>query len=168
MSEPTKLELTVLIAQLDGLYTGENWVGIGAKAILDRIDANTVDQAIRPGKHSARQILQHILVWRSFLQRRLEGDTDFDVQQNGPKDWQERSIDETAVWQVLLGDFRISQERLLALLNAADSQLLSQPVAGRSYDYRYLIQGVIQHDYYHFGQLALFFSPLNPRQRERI
>jgi len=156
MSDPSKLELNALMVQLDTLYTGENWVALSAKAILDRIDPGMVDQAVRPGKHTARQILQHILIWRSFLQRRLAGDEAFDVQQNGPQDWQDPAADGLGSWEALLGAFQASQKELLALLNAADTQLLSQRVAGRTYNYRYLIQGVIQHDYYHFGQLALF------------
>ena len=44
---------------------------------------------------------------------------------------------------------------LITLLSVAD---LDRTVAGKEYNFRYLIEGITQHDVYHLGQIALTLS----------
>lgn len=152
---PVHGELNGFVKQFKGFYAGNNWVGVGAKAKLNSIDFHKAVHQTLQGKHTIYQILEHMLAWRNLLLRRLQGDNEFDLEQNGPEDWPLRPEISPADWQTLLQAFHQSQQDLIDALTQHDDRLLDQTVPARHYDFRYLINGVIQHDFYHLGQINL-------------
>jgi uncharacterized damage-inducible protein DinB len=67
------------------------------------------------------------------------------------------------LWQEGLQKLQQSQDELLRLLAQKDDALLEQNVSGRTYNYRKLISGIIQHDIYHLGQIAFITKALKSR-----
>ncbi len=148
-------QLSGFIDQMKGFYKGNNWVGVGAEEKLKSIDfQKAVSQAIN-GKHTIYQILEHMLAWRTLLLQRLKGNNEFDIEQNGPEDWSLKTPVSPEDWQKLKQTFHQSQQDLIEALLKHDDRLLDQNVPTRHYDFRYLINGVIQHDFYHLGQINL-------------
>ena len=45
-------------------------------------------------------------------------------------------------------------KQLIALLHTKDDALLSQKLPNRDYNYRFLLNGLMQHNIYHLGQIA--------------
>lgn len=152
---PIHGQLNGFIEQLKGFYKGTNWVGVGAEEKLGSIDfEKAVHQQIN-NKHTIYQILEHMLAWRNLLLQRLRGNNGFDIEQNGPEDWQLHANTSPADWHDLRQAFHQSQVDLIDELRKRDDRLLDQMVPTRHYNFRYLINGVIQHDFYHLGQINL-------------
>ena len=62
-------------------------------------------------------------------------------------------------WDALLDELKATQRALIELLeNQKDEFLGSQYQPG--YSYEFLIEGTIQHDYYHLGQIGLVIKIL--------
>lgn len=45
--------------------------------------------------------------------------------------------------------------RLIVALERPDDSLLTKEVAGRKYNFRYLLHHIVHHDIYHLGQITL-------------
>ena len=148
-------ELKYYVDQLKGLYDGNNWVYSSITEILKDIDFETAIQKKLNNRNTIYEILQHSLSWRIFLLKKLEGDVAFDIQQNDTLDWPKVDHKSEETWKQLVLDFHQNQADLVQFLSQKDDRVLFEMVSNRTYNFKHLINGVIQHDYYHFGQIAL-------------
>jgi uncharacterized damage-inducible protein DinB len=148
-------QLQYFVDLLQGFYEGNNWVAVGAAKQLENIDFHSAIAQKVADKHSIYQILEHMLSWRLLLLKRLQGDNEFDIEQNSPEDWNINSDLNPTDWETLKSAFHQNQKDLLEELAKHDDRLLEKNVPTRHYDFRYLINGLIQHDFYHFGQISL-------------
>jgi uncharacterized damage-inducible protein DinB len=146
-------EVHSLIRRLEELYNGKNWVAVGAEPVLDDIEPGSALEHKVSGRHSALEVLQHINAWRTFLLRKLQGETDFDL--TPETDWISNKKLSPELWQDTVLEFKSLHIRIIEELQQLDDSALDQMVGKRRYDLRRLINGIIQHDYYHFGQIVL-------------
>ncbi|MBS1505541.1 MAG: DinB family protein [Bacteroidetes bacterium] len=147
------MEIDRIYRQLVLAYEGDPehdhhaWHG---PSLVETLKGITAEQSLKkiPGSHSIIELVQHMAMWRTFVAKRLAGEdtfevteaTDFPAEQN---------------WDHTLGLLHESQTALLTALKAFPSEKLSHTVASRSYDYYTLLHGIVQHDAYHSGQIAL-------------
>ncbi|MGH2644905.1 MAG: DinB family protein, partial [Chitinophagaceae bacterium] len=131
------------------------WYGDSMRKILQGI--NTDAAFVRPvsKRHCIAELLAHIISWRELLNKRLQGDNTFDVNQKESFEWQRFGTNHETAWKNLLNKLEENQKQIIQNLERADDTLLEQKVSRREYTYRYLIQGTMQHDIYHSGQIAL-------------
>jgi uncharacterized damage-inducible protein DinB len=69
-------------------------------------------------------------------------------------DWRELDHQDKTLWPQGIERFEETQEQILSLLKERNDDLLDEPVRERTYNYRKLLEGIIQHDIYHLGQIA--------------
>jgi len=149
------MKIKYFIDEFEGMFTGENWVAISLKDIIDKITPENVYTKKLPNKHSIYELVAHSLAWRNFLLSRLNSDSALDIHQNDQNDWPQTVPSEWKNWENLKNQFINSQFDIIAALQHFDDQWLDQIVPKRTYNYKYLLNGIIQHDYYHFGQISL-------------
>jgi uncharacterized damage-inducible protein DinB len=148
-----KLETGQLIYNLKEVLTGQPWYGSSVMKLLDGVDPFLVYKKPADGAHSMIDLLYHMLNWTAFTISRFEknesGDEEFEN-----LDW--RIIDpEQHVWEKGLAAFKSSNNHLLEFLeNEPDDFFLDEIVEGRTYNFRYLLNGLIQHHIYHSAQIA--------------
>lgn len=154
-------EINLLIAQLKDSWEGEPWFGRNAKALLAEVDDAIAFTQLN-GQHSILALVWHMANWREFAISHL-APTDKSLSYFEENDW--RSLDHTnkALWPEGLQKLQQSQEELLRLLSQKEDALLEQNVSDRTYNYRKLISGIIQHDIYHLGQIAFITKALRSR-----
>lgn len=146
-------EIQFIRTTLQGVLEKDPWFGRSVYSILNEIDAAKAFTKPAPGAHALIELLYHMNTWALFTQKRLEKSTDMDVQETDALDW--RVIDPTVhTWEKALEEFKSLHTRILELLNEADDDLLNETVDYRKYNFRFLLNGLIQHDIYHLGQLA--------------
>jgi len=146
-------EIQYITKQLQTLYNGDPWFGRAMKKILAEIDPAAALQ--RPNdQHSMLEILYHIINWREFTISRLQAGNDKTVQYFDENDWKQLDHSDDSLWKKGLQLLEDSQELLLTLLGNLPEDILNNQVADREYNYRFLLQGIIQHDIYHLGQIA--------------
>lgn len=142
------------LQQFSEMFHGENWVDLNIYALLILPYETAVHKRME-GKHTIFQIVNHSLVWRELLLKRLQGDKEFNIVQNDAADWNLKEEISEGDWRQLTTAFKLNQKEILLNLKDQPDGLLAQIVPGRAYNFDCLINGIIFHDYYHFGQVAM-------------
>ena len=145
-------ELKMYAAQLNENFSGEPWFGRNIQAILKEINEEIANQKPN-GQHSILELLYHMINWRLFTINRLEKSTAM-VKSFEENDWQVLDHQDKSLWQKGIEQLNDTQQRLLNLINTMKDEDLQSPVHERDYENRTLINGIIQHDIYHLGQIA--------------
>lgn len=145
-------EISRIIILLQNTYNGAAWHGHSMMKILNKINA---EQAFHLSEHIHRicELVQHITAWRTFAIKRLQGDKHYEVSQS--ENWKTFNNKDTAAWEEIKSDLAESQKALVNALNKFSDEMLDDEVDGKAYDYYTLVHGVIQHDLFHLGEIAL-------------
>jgi uncharacterized damage-inducible protein DinB len=146
-------EVQFIRSTLHGVLTKEPWFGRAVYVILNEVNPATVFTKPSPGSHSLIELLYHMNTWALFTQKRLEKSKELDSATADSLDW--RVIDPALhSWEKGLEEFKAIHTRILELLDGATDDLLNETVDFRKYNFRFLLNGLIQHTIYHLGQVA--------------
>jgi uncharacterized damage-inducible protein DinB len=146
-------EIQYIAEQLKEAYEGDPWFGRNAKVLLSEI--NETNAFERPNKqHSILELVWHMNTWREFVISRIKKEKEKDLPYFETMDWRELDHSNKNLWQQGLQRLQQTQDNLLEILQNQNDELLDQMVEERNYNYRKLLNGVIQHDIYHLGQIA--------------
>jgi uncharacterized damage-inducible protein DinB len=148
-------EINRLIREMKSIYSGSPWHGDCIKKILTNIAFETAFNRPVANAHSIAELLSHIIAWRELHNKRLHGNDLFSVKQQESFDWRKTDPIPEKAWPKLLHALDMNQQQMITALEQADDHLLDQKVVKRNYTFRKLIRGIIQHDIYHTGQIAL-------------
>lgn len=142
-----------LADQLERGFRGGAWQGPAVAETLAGIDAAAAAARPLAGAHSIWEIVHHLTVWNEVPRRRLDGER----LQNLPaeRDWPPVADVSEAAWRAALAALEDSHAALHArVLDLADSRL-DDAVAGSDPTVRGMLLGVLQHNAYHAGQIAV-------------
>lgn len=146
-------EVERISSLLKDIYNGEPWHGSSLKDILK--DITSVQAASKPDSelHSIWEIILHMTGWREVAWKRLKGEEVPKVTKE--KDWPEVKDTNPESWNKTLEALELSQQQLIQALSEADDEKIKQIAPGSSIPLNILLDGIIQHDLYHSGQIAL-------------
>jgi len=143
---------------------GDPWYGSAVSNILDGIDAPMAAAHPINGAHSIWELVVHMAAWVNETRRRLEG---------GPNrapvegDWPPVKSTTPEAWTDALAALRRAHEDLARTVEAPEDSSLSRQIGGAQVDamgnpvtYYQTIIGILQHDTYHAGQIALLKKAL--------
>jgi uncharacterized damage-inducible protein DinB len=146
-------EIKNIIEELKETYEGDPWFGRNAKAILAMADERKIFEK-KGGEHSILELLWHMITWREFVVDRLQHSQKMQLEYFEKNDWRELDHQDKTLWPQGIERLEETQVQILSLLKERSDDLLDEPVRERTYNYRKLLQGIIQHDIYHLGQIA--------------
>ena len=147
------MEIQSIIRNLENTLDGDPWYGRPVYAILREVDSSIAYKKPTPGSHSLIDLLYHMLTWAEFTLKRIEKDDINDLAAFEKLDW--REIDpKLHDWDEGLAAFIAAHQQIIALLHTKKDTFLDEIVDYRQYDFRYLLNGLIQHNIYHLGQVA--------------
>ena len=154
-------EVKSIIKNLQNVLDGNPWFGRPVYSILNEIHPVMVYTKPGGNSHSLIELLYHIITWAEFTAKRLEKDLESDMQAFEQMDW--RLIDpHVHTWANALEQFKTAHDRILELLQDKDDDFLKEKVDYRDYNFRFLLNGLIQHDIYHLAQIAYVKKLLSP------
>jgi uncharacterized damage-inducible protein DinB len=122
-------------------------------------DVTAAEAAARPlaRAHSIWELALHIAAWENAARRRLTGDR---AELPTAEDWPALLETGEAAWQEALQFLKTNHQELRAeIARLTDAELRKPILEGMSSIYGTL-HGVIQHDLYHAGQIALLKKAL--------
>lgn len=146
-------ELGRIADQLKRAYEGPAWSG---PSVLDTLkDVTAAEAAARPiqNAHTIWEIVHHIRAWEDVVTRRLQGESYREYA--GSEDWPPVTDTTEVAWQAALDQLRSSNHTLREAINGFEQMRLSGLVPGADYSFYVLMQGAVQHDLYHAGQIGL-------------
>ena len=80
---------------------------------------------------------------------------------NSPDDWKDNVELSKFGWTNLKNALYDSRIELIELFVNQDDTYLESKFLGTEYNFHYLIEGIIQHDLYHLGQIGVTIKLLN-------
>ena len=137
-----------IIKQLDDFNNGNSWVTDKLGKNVFSISPSITFKKVASHTHSVAEQLAHIVAWRNFAVQKLTGNNNFNIEDNSAADWPE-----PPEWNTLGKEYETCHQNLLEAIKNFPVEQLSSKVPGRSYSFMYLINGIVEHDYYHFGQI---------------
>jgi len=142
------------MANAGDCFQGKPWYGTSTMSIIDMVSYSQVN--IRPEgfSKSIAGLLRHMIAWRVFTIKRLRGLADFTIDAKSAENWNSSDVTEKE-WKGLLKLLKKTQVALVDVLETLEIDNLTEGVPGSIYNKDYLIRGIIQHDVYHLGQIAV-------------
>ena len=145
-------EIERIIDQIRRAYDGDAWHGPPLRAILADVSSEAADARPIRGAHSIREIVRHVTFWYDGVRRRLGGEV---VDADEVEQWPEAIDAGAGGWQRELDDLERAHTALLGAVGALNVEDLDGPVPGNPYNTYVLLHGLVQHNLYHAGQVAL-------------
>jgi uncharacterized damage-inducible protein DinB len=139
--------------QLKRAFDGKAWHGPSVSEVLAGVTAEQA--AARPisDAHSIWEIVLHIAAWERVGRRRIQEPSPIDVSDD--EDWPQVEDTSEEAWERTLDEVRSNHLLLREAIAGLDEARLGDIVPGTIYSVYFLLHGVIQHDLYHAGQIAL-------------
>lgn len=145
-------------------FDGEAWHGPSVLTILEGVTAEQAAEHPVPGAHSIWELTLHIAAWERACRRRLAGDP---AQLTDAEDWE--PIDDTseAAWESTKQKLIENHSELLKAIANVDESRLNEPIMNHPqipFSSVYVtLHGVVQHDLYHAGQIAMLKKALETK-----
>ena len=150
-------EIERILDQYDRAMNGEAWHGDNVWSILSAVEPQQAFERPLAHTHTIWELVGHMKFWETEVRRRLERvASEPDERLNFP------AMPEACAenWETVLQEFRASNEGFRAAVAALDEARLQQPLSAPDKSVYVEVHGVIQHNLYHAGQIALLHKNL--------
>lgn len=145
-------ETARLADQLQRSYAGRAWHGPSLRQVLAGVDARRAAAHPVRHTHSIWELVLHVTTWNRAVLRRVEGrNIRVSAAENFPK------VTDTgpAAWKQALTSLADAHRALhRAIVRLPDSRL-GRKVPGKPHSLYFMLHGLVQHNLYHAGQMAL-------------
>lgn len=138
--------------QLRRAFYGEAWHGPCLTELLAGIDPETAAAKPVADVHSIWELLLHIAVWDSVALTRLSGRKS---QPKGLANFPRPPRPTVAAWRKAIAEARQIHDTLTKTVARLNDQRLLDRVPGKRYDFYHMLHGIVQHELYHGGQIAI-------------
>jgi uncharacterized damage-inducible protein DinB len=151
-----------IIRQLNEIQDGSLWFDQCFKDKFDNLSEADAFTKPMPQIHSVAEHVSHILEWRKECILRYKGlRTEL---MNSPNDWKSNSELRITGWSNLKEALYLSRLELIDLFTNQEDTYLETKFLDTDYNFHYLIEGIIQHDLYHLGQIGITIKLLNAKE----
>jgi uncharacterized damage-inducible protein DinB len=145
-------EIERITDQLKRAYQGPAWHGPSLRELLADLPPERAASKPLRHAHSIWEIVLHVRAWEDVARRRIGGEQ---VELSPEEDWPPVRGTDRAAWEVVLDGLERGHVELTSAIARLDEAKLLARTPGRDYSVYALLHGVIQHDLYHAGQIAL-------------
>jgi uncharacterized damage-inducible protein DinB len=156
---PVTTEIARIVDELQREHDGDPWHGSPLQAILEGIDATRANARPIPGAHSVWELVLHMTGWKNETARRLAGAVACMPIEG---DWPEVGDPTDKRWHEALARLESAHVNLIAAVKALPENKLYEPTndtrsapLGTGVSHYVLLHGIVQHDVYHAGQIAI-------------
>jgi uncharacterized damage-inducible protein DinB len=152
-------EIVRIVDQLEREHSGDPWHGSPLSQILAGVShSQAAAKPIKAG-HSIWELVLHIAAWKNEVRRRLSGAPAAEPQEG---DWPAVGEVSEAAWRDAREHLELSHRLLVSAVRDLPETKLFEPTnvdrdraIGTGATYYELLHGIVQHDVYHSGQIAI-------------
>jgi uncharacterized damage-inducible protein DinB len=145
-------EPAFLAEQLRRAFEGDAWHGPALLELLRDVDAPAAVAKPLPDVHSIWELVLHIAVWDDAAIRRLDGEK---WQPTGTANFPLVPKPTGMAWRKAIAHASRTHHQLVKKVAALPESKLRDRVPGKRYDFYFMLHGVVQHELYHAGQIAI-------------
>jgi uncharacterized damage-inducible protein DinB len=148
------------VDQLKRAHAGDPWHGSSRAALLADVTADEARRRPAPSVHSIWELVLHMTAWTREVTRRLQGRNAAEPEMG---DWPALPpVPDDAAWQAALSALDAAHVALRDTVRGLDAARLAERVGdernaalGTGVTVAQTINGLVQHDAYHSGQIAV-------------
>jgi len=145
-------EVSRIVDQYDRAMTGDAWHGDNVWKILGEVSPEQAFAKPLSGAHTIWELLAHMTFWETVVCRRLRK---LPVQIEESLNFPAMPPANSTNWTRQLDVFRKSNSEFREALSQLDDSRLDQPLSKPTKSVYVEVHGVIQHNLYHAGQIAM-------------
>jgi len=152
-------EIARIVDQLEREHAGDPWHGSPLSAILDGVTWQQAASKPLADAHSIWELVLHMTGWKNETRRRLSG-APAGEPENG--DWPAVGQTSAERWTEALEHLELAHRLLVSAVKDFPEPDLYVPTndarnreLGVGVTYYELLHGIVQHDVYHAGQIAI-------------
>jgi uncharacterized damage-inducible protein DinB len=138
--------------QLKRAFEGGAWHGPALSELLDQLSAAKASEKPENSVHSIWEIVAHIDAWHRVAIKRIHGKM---VELSDEEDWPTFQDTSETAWASALRSLKESYIKLQETISKLSGSDLDNMISGLDYSVYFLLHGIIQHDLYHAGQIAI-------------
>lgn len=138
--------------------SGPMWHG---PALADLVgDISAQDAAARPiaGAHSIWELVLHITAWTEIVRERIS--SPLMIEATAEQDWPSVRDTSAEAWRSAVERLKAAHRELAEDVTTLDDSRLIGRVPGREHSVLAMVHGIVEHDAYHGGQIALLKKAL--------
>lgn len=148
-------ETARLADQIRRAFEGEAWHGDSVLEILEDVDAKTAAAHPIKNAHSIWKLVLHIAAWDDAVLRRTRGSA---VQLSDKENFPDVADKSESAWRKSVEHLKDTHNQLVKAVAEFPDARLADQVPGKKekyYNFFYMFSGIVQHELYHAGQIAL-------------
>jgi uncharacterized damage-inducible protein DinB len=146
-------EIRRIKSQLRRAYEGPAWHGPSLKELLSDVTAEKAARRPLGLAHSIWELVNHIGAWERIVRLRITSPPA--VEPSDEENFPPVNDTSEAAWAETLVRLEEGNRALRDTIAELDEARLADMVPGTEYNVYFMLHGVIQHDLYHAGQIAL-------------
>jgi uncharacterized damage-inducible protein DinB len=145
-----------IVKQLRASFEGKAWHGPSLMELLKDVDATTAASRPIRGAHSIWALSLHLATTQAIMLRRIRGE---EAGLNDTEFWENMPAPTSDKWRALLDRLIRQENELEAAVAAFPADRLDEPlIKGKRTSAYESFHGMIQHNTYHAGQIALLMK----------
>lgn len=157
---PDPSQLSFLIDQLERAHAGDPWHGPSRASLLADVTADEAHRRPASDAHSIWELVLHMTAWTREVTRRVQGNNAGEPEMG---DWPAvPTRPEERAWRAALAALDAAHVAFRDTVRALDAARLTtrvgderNPPLGTGVTIAQTINGLVQHDAYHSGQVAI-------------
>jgi uncharacterized damage-inducible protein DinB len=154
-------EAELIAEQLRNAFDGDAWHGPALLELLADVDAATAAAHPLPNVHSIWELVLHVAAWDDAVNRRIVlGRLGRALELNDAENFPPVRDKSAAAWKKTIAHAKKTHAALLKTVKALPDRRLRDRVPGKKYDIGFMLEGVVQHELYHAGQIAILKKTL--------
>jgi len=147
-------EIERILDQLNRAWGGPSWTGVPIRPLLDDLTEEQARAHPLPNAHSIVELAAHMSLWLDVVADRLAGQA---KEPTAEEDWRDGS---QLSWSGMVEELENAHSHLSDAIARLTVDDLDKIVVGRKYTTYVMLHGVIQHNLYHAGQIAILKKAL--------
>ena len=144
-----RMETKRLASQLRRSYEGQAWHRPSLRELLEGVTSEQAAAKPVSSAHSIWELVLHVTAWERAALAFVEGKKYETLA--GERDWPPVQ----GTWEATVAELGTAAQALVAAVRAMPDEKLNESAGGAEYNFYFLLHGVVQHNLYHAGQIAM-------------
>jgi ankyrin repeat protein len=133
-------------------FVGNSWHGPAVLEILQNVSDEVARAKPFASTHSIVELVVHISFWQNVVLRRIAGEI---VEPSEKEDWNSSVVCNEETWKHTLAALKTGFDNLYTAILSLSAAELEKNIAGKNISLYETLHGIIHHNIYHAGQIAL-------------
>ena len=130
-------------------HDNKPWYGKSVMAVLNGIQLSSLESS---KQRSILSILAHLVQWKKFILEKLRDNSEFSIKVDSKDDWPSYDHGDQQEFDRLRNECSEIHSQILQLM---DQGIAMHDLVDGRYRKHFMVLGLMQHDIYHIGQIAL-------------